>query len=221
MDLEGNYQKYVSLLVKNSNLTNQLNDNYFSRNFLLRYIFWKRVKIVLDITKKMSDHRQVLDFGTGWGVLLPALSKTFNNVYAIDIDKRSLDLADQIRQFSNCKNICLQQVSPNKELAVFANNSFSCIISTDVLEHVPSYLDILTAFNNLLTSEGRLIVSVPTENLTYRIAKKIMNHPETNDNHVCDPKYIEAALREKFAIITCHNLYFFKIFNCKKKINQI
>ena len=113
---ESNYQTFIFSIVKNNNLTEQLHDNYFSHNFLLRYIFWKRVKIVLGLTEKIPKHAQVLDFGTGWGIMLPALSKTFTDVYAIDVDKRSLDLAEKIRQVLNCKNIHLQQVTPKRNL---------------------------------------------------------------------------------------------------------
>ena len=62
-------------------------------------------------------------------------------------------------------------------------------------------------------------MSLPTENFAYQIAKKIMHHPETNDHHVCNPKDIEATLREKFSVAKKTNLFFFKIFECKKQIN--
>jgi 2-polyprenyl-3-methyl-5-hydroxy-6-metoxy-1,4-benzoquinol methylase len=209
--------KDIRTLTRTNSLTNRINDNYFNKNFLLRWIFWKRVDIMINMAAQTTNPEKVLDFGTGWGVLLPSLSRIFNNVYGVDIDVPSIDLASQLVQLLDCKNVQVILVKPHEELLMFRNDSFNCIIVADVLEHVSYFSQILLDFKNLLTTDGSLIVSVPTENLIYRSAKKLLRHPPSCDKHVCSPKEIEETITKNFVIKKRSNLFFFKIFDCQNE----
>ena len=213
----GNVEKKINMLAETKRACNRItriNDNYFSRNILLRWIFWKRLQTILNMTEKISNPESMLDFGMGWGVLLPSLSRIFKRVYGVDIHRLSIDIAHQLVQLLDCKNVQIMEVKPHEELLMFKNGSLNCIIAADVLEHIPYFSNILLSFKRILINGGRLIVSIPTENLVYRFAKKLLRHPLSCDKHVSSSKAIEEMIKKNFVIKEQRNLFFFKVFDC-------
>lgn len=62
-----------------------------------KWFFWKRLDVVLELIYKHVYRRDTaLDFGTGTGNILPALSILFDQVYGIDIDERFLKIASKL-----------------------------------------------------------------------------------------------------------------------------
>ena len=64
---------------------------------------------IVDIAKNyIEGNFQIFDIGTGSGCIAIALSKIFNNdIFAIDIDKKALEVARKNTEINNCKNIKL------------------------------------------------------------------------------------------------------------------
>lgn len=190
-----------------------IHDNYTSKNFLLRWLFWKRLQIILKMAEKISDSESVLDFGSGWGVLLQSLSEIFQRVQGVDIHRPSIERAQQLIRFLglNYKNIQIFEVKPDDKLLMFKDKTFDCIVATDVLEHIPNLRDTLLSFKRILKNDGWLIASIPTENILYRFAQKFLGHPASRSWHVHNPKTVIETVKEIYVIKEQHNLLFFKI----------
>lgn len=60
--------KEIRMLTETNRLATRINDDYFSKNILLQWIFWKRVHIILNMAARTSNPDKVLDFIMGWGV---------------------------------------------------------------------------------------------------------------------------------------------------------
>ena len=194
-----------------------IQDNYTHKNPLMRWIFWKRLQIILEIVEKASNLDSVLDFGMGWGVLLPSLSRIFKRVYGVEINRVKIARALHLVRLLNCKNVWIYEVEPRDKLLVFKDKSMDCIIAADVLEHIPNLRDTLQSLKRILKDDGLLIVSIPTENLLYKFAQKAMRIPAQKSQHVHNAKtVIETLKKEDFTIKEQHNLlFFFKILHCE------
>ncbi|MEK6883049.1 MAG: methyltransferase domain-containing protein, partial [Nanoarchaeota archaeon] len=72
---------------------------YIHPNPLIRWVFWKRLEVMLNMSKKAE---RVLDFGSGSGVFLYSLAKNFKEVYGLDVATKSMDY---IKKRFNLKNL--------------------------------------------------------------------------------------------------------------------
>ncbi len=64
------------------------------------------------------------------------------------------------------------------------DNSFDVIFALDVLEHIENLSDYVELFKKLLTPDGVIIISGPTENILYKIGRKFAGNRFTGDYHV-------------------------------------
>ncbi len=60
---------------------------YQSKNPFIQWILGKRLHIILEMAEKTNNAETMVDFGSGWGLLLPSLSRIFKTVYGVDINK--------------------------------------------------------------------------------------------------------------------------------------
>ena len=58
---------------------------YIDKNPLIRWLYWNRLKRMIDIGKKHGGNK-ILDLGCGQGVFIPSLSESFEFVYGLDIN---------------------------------------------------------------------------------------------------------------------------------------
>lgn len=141
---------------------------YEHRNPLVRWIFWKRIKTMINLSMPST---RVLDYGCGAGALLYCLSKNINEVYGLDAETRP---AEYLKRTLNLKNVKI--IKQNSLRLPFQDNFFDIVYAADVLEHFlkKDVEDIHKEFKRVLKEDGYLIVSGPTENWIYRLAKKII-----------------------------------------------
>jgi ubiquinone/menaquinone biosynthesis C-methylase UbiE len=208
-----------SMLAKTKNIFPVLGikNNYTNRNPLLRYIFWRRLEVILRMAENVHSFESVLDFGCGEGVLLLSLSKLFKMVYGVDINQNSIRIARKLAHILNCNNVCITLVTPPQELSSIRTKEFDCIISADVLEHIPHVRQTLFDFNRILKGKGELICSIPKENQIYISAKRLLRHPPEKDGHVVGYKEIVELIEKYFIVEEASDLIFFKILRCVKK----
>jgi 2-polyprenyl-6-hydroxyphenyl methylase/3-demethylubiquinone-9 3-methyltransferase len=137
-----------------------------------RWIFWKR----LSITCRLLVARRgtaCVDFGCGFGLLLPYLSPRYDAVYGVDLapqfarDFLARWSADAGREPDNI-SIC----SGLPELGL-PDHAVDLILALDVLEHVDDLPTVLQHMARLLKPQGLLLVSGPTENGMYRLGRSI------------------------------------------------
>lgn len=143
---------------------------YSHRNPLIGWLFWQRLAVAMREIERRKPLYQVLDFGCGSGVMLPFLSANCDRVTAADIDLEPLERAR--RQIPLAPNVETFDLG-RRELADLPPKAFDLIVALDVLEHVPDLRATLVELFQLLAPGGRLLVSGPTENLFYRIGRKL------------------------------------------------
>jgi ubiquinone/menaquinone biosynthesis C-methylase UbiE len=187
---------------------------YIHPNPLVRWIFWKRLKVMLKISKKAE---KVLDFGAGSGVFLYSLSKNFKKVYGLDVEVKSMNY---IKNRFNLNNLHI--IKNEGQSLPFQDNFFDIVYAADVLEHVENPEKIYKELSRIIKPKGYLIVSGPTENLIYELCKKIIFRRKSASEHYST---IEDVIRQssyKFKIEKIATLPFrffpgFKVFRAVNK----
>ncbi len=66
------------------------------------------------------------------------------------------------------------QLTAGLDVAEIQESSLDLIVALDVLEHVESLADVLGRLASLMKAGGIMLVSGPTENLLYRIGRKVV-----------------------------------------------
>ena len=193
-----------------------IKSNYFSKIYFVRWLFWKRLEVVIKFLKDGGD--SVLDFGTQMGLILPSLSKIFKNVYGVDIDDTTFAINRELIKRLNIGNV---KVFTNKKPLnqYFKKDSLNPIVALDVLEHIPKrYLfSYLKDFLSLLDKNGCLVVSLPKENSIYRFMQKLINHKPEEAMHFLNYKELESSIKKYFYCEASKNLIFFKIIKFRPK----
>jgi 2-polyprenyl-3-methyl-5-hydroxy-6-metoxy-1,4-benzoquinol methylase len=188
---------------------------YAHKNMLIDYLFWERIKVAFEYVKKNINKKKVLDFGCGSGVLSYLLAKNGYEVTSSDIEFSPLKLVKEKIDFP--PNISfIEGDIITKDLP---DNSFDIICAMDVLEHIDNLSDYIKLFKRLLTPDGIIIVSGPTENILYKIGRKLAGDRFTGDYHVKNISEIKQEFNPFLNVKTIKKIIFpvvlFEIFTAK------
>ena len=156
----------------------RVNNIYFAGNPVKRLFIRRNLNNILSGLGYVTRRENVLDFGPGMGIMLPALAREFKHVVAIDIDENQLKSANTLVSKCEIDNVDLILGKEENELAIFGDSEFDCIIADNVLEHIESTELIIHKFYRILSDNGVLIVSLPSQNVIYRMLES------KNDGHV-------------------------------------
>lgn len=175
---------------------------YYSKNVLLRKIFWLRLRVIWGILIRVRNCRfnSCLDFGGGGGVFLPTLAVVFNEVYSADFE---IEEAKRVASFFKIKNIVLK--GGDILTANFDSKRFDVIIAADVLEHFIELADVVGLLDTLLEDKGILVTSLPSENWLYALVRKIFGLKKPFD-HYNSAKEIELYL-SSIGFISLRSMY--------------
>lgn len=143
---------------------------YSHPNPLINWVFWERLRIVMDFVEKRAPFEHILDFGCGSGVLLPFLADHSRSVLGIDTDLLPFELMRGRIDFPSNVEVRDTRSSP---IAQVASGSFDLITALDVLEHVEDLPTTLEKLMRSLKPNGWLIVSGPTESVFYKIGRHL------------------------------------------------
>ena len=143
---------------------------YESKNPFVRKLFWSRLRIaknMLSRRKKSSAKINILDIGTGTGVLLRSLKKRYRNslICGTDYNFNILKLKDKDR---------LNLMIGDARSISFKDSSFDAIFMLDVLEHIPKLRPVLKELHRILKPGGFIIISVPTETGIYKFGRLLL-----------------------------------------------
>jgi len=138
---------------------------YLHKNFLVRKAFVDRLKIAHSLTS--FEDKTLLDYGCGSGIFLQTVSGEIKSGIGVDID---ITVAKKI---CTSKNISLVQIKRENEITRYSD--IDIITSFDVMEHVINLEGLLKIVKNVLSPTGSLIISGPTENFLYKIARFVSN----------------------------------------------
>jgi 2-polyprenyl-3-methyl-5-hydroxy-6-metoxy-1,4-benzoquinol methylase len=172
---------------------------YTNPNPLMRWLFWQRIWNVIRMLEKRAALGNVLDFGSGLGVMLPYLTRNAQNVAALDLDTHMLEGIAKREEW--------QRITFYNDLDQIGTGAlkFDVILALDVLEHVEDLEGVLGKFENLLKPEGILIVSGPTENRWYKIGRKLAGY--SGEYHQRNISHILSTIEEYYKITKRNLLY--------------
>src|SRR3989344_8909296 len=156
--------------------------SYIHPNPLVRQIFWRRAFQIINSVKKCHP-ASVLDFGGGSGLML-AFFDASTARFILDIYYAPFDFMKQ--RIDELKNVNKLDNSDTDNL----NSDFDVILAADVLEHFSDdrIKNQLALFHKWLKPDGHLVISGPTENLIYKIGRKIAGYK--NDYHKTNIKNV-------------------------------
>lgn len=168
---------------------------YHSKNVFVRSLFLKRLKIAIQLARSelnSNNNLKVIDLGCGEGVLLKLLEKEFKDIrtFGIDVKPDVLEIKKFLRAEIKTADI---------RNSGFSNNFFDIIFCLDVLEHFEDLGKPVREIERILRSNGLLIVSLPTENLFYKLGRLCTKGTTSAKKGPCSsPHFHEAAAIEKF-----------------------
>lgn len=112
-----------------------------------------RLNIIYDLIKRINP-KTVLDVGCGGGVISQTLSEGGFAVYGIDL---SPNLLKQI----NDKHSSITLSGADGTSLPFKDSVFDCIVCSEVLEHIPDFLEAMDELHRVLSPSGQLVVTTP------------------------------------------------------------
>ena len=184
-------EKLLEYSLKCARESGFISNVYFSFNPLKRYIVRSNLIKIISAVQHVKNKNDVLDFGPGFGILLPPLSEIYCRIVGLDVDENQVIAAAKIIKDHSIPNVNLVCRSPEVEFDEFDDESFDCIVADNVLEHINYHDKILQNFYRILRADGLLIISLPSENALYRLFES------KNDGHVLRrSKEIHSLLRK-------------------------
>ena len=177
---------------------------YSHRNPLINWLFWQRLRVVMDYIETDAPYEHVLDFGCGSGVTLPFLCGISARITAMDIDLLPFERVSRQRKFP--ANLTVHDAN-QVTLKDLPKATFDLIVATDVLEHVDDISGTLTDMQALLRPGGQIVISGPTENILYKIGRMLAGPEYSGDYHERGILEVRDMLAEQMELIHIATLY--------------
>jgi len=143
----------VEEMIKNNLLP--VYDEYNLSWFNLNY--YRFLETMNALNKFFSDPITLLEVGCSPGYLTTSLKLMGHNVYGIDIEPK------KIQNVLKKQNIIVEKCNIEYEKIPFDDNTFHCIIFTEVIEHLNYvYLNfVMNELKRILKNNGLIILSTP------------------------------------------------------------
>jgi 2-polyprenyl-3-methyl-5-hydroxy-6-metoxy-1,4-benzoquinol methylase len=166
--------------------------SYCHSNWLAAFISWHRLFKAVELARRYACPGPVLDFGASVGELGQLLSR--------GIDYHFIEQDDAPATY-------LQGALPRAvrhTLEGASEGAYAVVFALDALEHNENYPDLLAVLASKLAKDGVLILSGPTENLLYRLGRKIAGF--SAHYHVTNISMIEQAAASSLVLKTRHTV---------------
>lgn len=174
--------------------------SYVHRNPAMRWMAWRRVAVIARFFRDSCKTRNgesaptVMDFGCGTGVLFDEASQFAEKVYGVDI---VLDPARLLVDEWGLDKVTL--LSPEQAENHVPERSVDTIIAAEVLEHIDPIDSTLGFFRSRLKPDGKLLVSLPTEGVLYRMGRRLAGfrgHYHLHNASSIHRRILDAGFRE-------------------------
>ncbi|MEW6076552.1 MAG: class I SAM-dependent methyltransferase [Thermodesulfobacteriota bacterium] len=133
---------------------------YTSRNPTRKWLHTSRLQWLIDTAGRYfppGAKGPVIDIGTGCGILLPALSRHFESVIALDLETEFLK---QVKTGFK-ENKAMQWLAGDARFLPIRDNVADLVVCAEVLEHIDSGLVCLKEIYRVLKPGGILLLSTP------------------------------------------------------------
>lgn len=177
---------------------------YSHSNALINWLFWQRLRVVMEYIETDQPYEKILDFGCGSGVMLPFLCGISTRVTAMDIDLLPFERINSQKPFpANLEVHNAREIS----LDDLPKNSFDLIIAIEVLEHVGDISVTLAEMRAILKPGGQVVISGPTENIFYKIGRALAGPEYSGDYHERGILEVRQLLGDQMEVIHIASLY--------------
>lgn len=143
------YEIYIDEINEKGSISNYVNDKI------------KTKKNLIDLIKKYSPNKKIIETGSGTGILSTYLASLGFDSVAIDIDKDILNLSTKIAKEYGAKNKPKFMINSILKLN-YKNKEFDVSFSNGVLEHF-SDKEIIKTIKKQLKIANTVIVGIPTK----------------------------------------------------------
>jgi len=189
--------------------------SYRHRNPLMRFLVWERLACALEWLDRLPEPpRVVLDFGCGLGPLFRSFVRRGFHVIACDLHT---DVARAGARWAGIENIDV--VDAASGLGSLPDECVDAALALEVLEHVEDVSALGSNFGRVLAPGGRLLCSLPTENLLYRAGRRLAGF--SGHYHVRRSADIISALAKNLATRRVARLYpalpLYDFFECLRR----
>lgn len=172
-------------------------DPYFESNSLIKFFYWKKVRMVLGLDS-FDPGATVIDVGCGPGIFMPTLAGNFEHVYALDINPDDLHIARAIRKSLGLENV--EVIESDIAHLDLGDGAVDIVFSMDALEHIIELGAALDKISQVLRSGGRLVICAPTENRINDFSRRIMGY-EKPKTHYHTSRDIELEASRRFRLL--------------------
>lgn len=181
----------IAAKVPEETYINVATPSYLHKNPLIRKVIQQRLTVLEEWITEYADPAttHLMDFGCGLGVLFPIASQKVHAVYGVDMRLLPAQIAIE---YYNLHNV--QLLLPKTAETEIPEQSIGIIVCSEVLEHIEHLHMLLQHFKNVMSTDAHLLVSLPTENIVYRIGRKIVGF--TGDYHVYDAQTIHQHIMD-------------------------
>jgi SAM-dependent methyltransferase len=140
------YHKYSAEVLKHSNPLNYLADE--------EDVYWGVREVLLSLNSNSKP--QILEVGCGLGYLTYSLNKVGYQASGLDISSKAIDIATKTYgPFYKCENIF--------DVYDLYAGRYDVIILTEVIEHLESPIEFISALSKMLSPTGKLIITTPNK----------------------------------------------------------
>ena len=180
---------------------------YVEGFFFSRWLFWRRLAYCHNYIQRFKSGA-CLDFGCGVGIMLPLLQTRFSTVYAVDKMIEYTQQFIELWETNHCEFFQAVQLSDSLDTAQIPENSLDLVLALDVFEHM--YTEelqcLLARIALLMKTNGILVVAGPTENLFYRLGRRIVGF--SGDYHQQNIVDIKREISNIFSVKVVKRLIF-------------
>jgi len=173
---------------------------YANRNPVIDWIFWRRLRLAERYVLQ-SRAQRVLDFGCGSGVMVHCLASAGLEVVGVDVNLAPLRAVCRSIKFPQSASFATPEELDGQ------CDRFDAILALDVLEHIADLSGFIATAKRLLKTGGAVVVSGPTENLLYRLGRKLAGKEYSGNYHVSDIERIRERLAQSFVIEPIATIY--------------
>jgi len=151
--------------------TEMCRPSYLHSNPLVRWLFWSRLDVALEMCAPKSGET-IVEFGCGLGVFLPSLAAQAKHVRVLDVKCAAGRRMAELESLSNVSFVDHAE-DPAVLASAVAPGSVDCVNALDVLEHIEDLDPVVARIRSWLTPQGRVVVCGPTESAWYRLGRRL------------------------------------------------